>query len=144
MNRQSGGGGSHGAVHASDAEQSGQASGSGGRLALKEAGAIDAAVEQLTKGRVRGLDQEAPAPDAYVTAIRRLPSVPAAFAAFPEPLNRRVCDTLRDRGITQLYTHQAEAIAHSLAGRNVVVTTPTASGKTLCYNAPVLDAVLRD
>ena len=46
-------------------------------------------------------------------------------------------EILRNRGIEQLYTHQAAAIAHALAGRNVVITTPTASGKTLCYNAPV-------
>ena len=51
---------------------------------------------------------------------------------------------LRERGIEQLYTHQAAAVAHALAGRNVVITTPTASGKTLCYNAPVLSAILRD
>ena len=51
---------------------------------------------------------------------------------------------LRDRGVEQLYTHQAAAITHALAGRNVVITTPTASGKTLCYNAPVLSAILRD
>jgi DEAD/DEAH box helicase domain-containing protein len=48
------------------------------------------------------------------------------------------------RGVAQLYTHQAEAITHALAGRHVVVTTPTASGKTLCYNAPVLNAILQD
>jgi DEAD/DEAH box helicase domain-containing protein len=51
---------------------------------------------------------------------------------------------LRDRGIEGLYTHQAAAIEHALNRRNVVITTPTASGKTLCYNAPVLSAVLRD
>ena len=47
-------------------------------------------------------------------------------------------------GIAQLYSHQAEAIAHLAAGKNIVVTTPTASGKTLCYNLPVLDAILKD
>ena len=55
----------------------------------------------------------------------------------PAELRRRLV-RLQDRGIEQLYTHQAEAIEHALAGRHVVVTTPTASGKTLCYNAPVL------
>ena len=50
----------------------------------------------------------------------------------------------RRAGIEQLYTHQAEAFEHVLAGRNVVTITPTASGKTLCYNAPVLDAILKD
>jgi DEAD/DEAH box helicase domain-containing protein len=49
---------------------------------------------------------------------------------------------LVSRGIERPYTHQAEAIAHALAGRHVVITTPTASGKTLCYNAPVLSAIL--
>ncbi len=44
----------------------------------------------------------------------------------------------------QLYTHQAEAFGHVLAGRNVVTITPTASGKTLCYNGPVLNAILED
>jgi DEAD/DEAH box helicase domain-containing protein len=48
------------------------------------------------------------------------------------------------RGVEQLYTHQAVSIDHTLAGLNVVITTPTASGKTLCYNAPVLNAILQD
>ncbi len=51
---------------------------------------------------------------------------------------------LAARGIGQLYTHQAQAFAHVLEGRHVVTVTPTASGKTLCYNAPVLNAILRD
>ena len=51
---------------------------------------------------------------------------------------------LGSRGIDQLYTHQAAAIEHALAHRHVVITTPTASGKTLCYNVPVLTSVLRD
>ncbi|MBP6716552.1 MAG: DEAD/DEAH box helicase, partial [Acidobacteria bacterium] len=48
------------------------------------------------------------------------------------------------RGIDQLYSHQAEAVDHAMHGRNVVIVTPTASGKTLCYNVPVLDAILKD
>ena len=59
-------------------------------------------------------------------------------------VDERLCEVLRQRGIEQLYTHQAAAIEHALAGRHVVITTPTASGKTLCYNAPVLSAILRD
>src|SRR6201988_896303 len=47
-------------------------------------------------------------------------------------------------GIARSYTHQDAAVSHTLAGRNVVITTPTASGKTLCYNAPVLSAILQD
>ena len=68
----------------------------------------------------------------------------ATYAPFPEQADERLRAALAARGIEQLYTHQAEAFEHALAGRNVVTITPTASGKTLCYNAPVLDAILKD
>ena len=51
---------------------------------------------------------------------------------------------LRARGIDQLYTHQAAAIDGVLRGEHVCVVTSTASGKTLCYNLPVLNTLLRD
>jgi DEAD/DEAH box helicase domain-containing protein len=79
-----------------------------------------------------------------VTAIERLPAVAASFAPYPDGTDERLRTALAARGIDQLYTHQAEAFAHILAGRNVVSVTPTASGKTLCYNAPVLNAILQD
>src|SRR5690348_8540243 len=82
--------------------------------------------------------------DPIVTATRRLPAVAAAYAPFPAQTDNRLRYALAARGIEQLYTHQAEAFEHVLAGRNVVTITPTASGKTLCYNAPVLDAILKD
>jgi DEAD/DEAH box helicase domain-containing protein len=82
--------------------------------------------------------------DPIVTATRRLPAVNAQYAPFPDGTDARLRSALAARGIEQLYTHQAEAFAWTLAGRNVVTTTPTASGKTLCYNAPVLDAILKD
>ena len=82
--------------------------------------------------------------DPHVTAVRRLPPQTAQYAPFPESLDPRLQAALRARGIDQLYTHQAEAIEHVAAGRHVVTVTPTASGKTLCYNAPVLDAILKD
>ncbi|MBI1875321.1 MAG: DEAD/DEAH box helicase [Acidobacteria bacterium] len=56
----------------------------------------------------------------------------------------RLLTIFAGRGIEQLYTHQAEAVTHALEGRNVVITTPTASGKTLCYNLPILDAIVRE
>jgi DEAD/DEAH box helicase domain-containing protein len=103
-------------------------------------GALDAALERLG-----GRDLDRPdTPDRHVTAIRRLPAVPARFAPFPEALDSRLRAALESRGIRELYTHQAEAIEHALAGRHTVVITPTASGKTLCYNAPVLNAILQD
>ena len=82
--------------------------------------------------------------DPIVTATRRLPAVAASYAPFPERIDERLRRALAARGIEQLYTHQAEAFDHALSGRNVVTITPTASGKTLCYNAPVLDAILKD
>lgn len=89
--------------------------------------------------------QTAAAPDdAHVTAVRRLPAVDAEYAPFPAAIDARLVQALAARGIGQPYSHQAEAMAHALAGRHVVITTPTASGKTLCYNVPVLDAVLND
>jgi DEAD/DEAH box helicase domain-containing protein len=82
--------------------------------------------------------------DPIVTAARRLPAISAAFAPYPDGVDPRLQGALAARGIEQLYTHQAEAFAHVLAGRHVVSITPTASGKTLCYNGPVLDAILKD
>src|SRR5688572_32197007 len=101
--------------------------------------ALQTALDRLTAGVERP-----DTPDGWVTAVRRLPARPAEYAAFPDEFDPVVREILRDRGIDQLYTHQATAIGHALAGRHVVITTPTASGKTLCYNAPVLSAILRD
>ncbi|MCC7418166.1 MAG: DEAD/DEAH box helicase [Acidobacteria bacterium] len=92
-----------------------------------------------------GVPAERPdTPDRHVTAVRRLPALAAQLVPFPPALDPRLCRALESRGIAQLYTHQAEAIEHALGGRHAVITTPTASGKTLCYNAPVLQAVLQD
>ena len=80
----------------------------------------------------------------YVTAVHRMPATEAEWAPFPDGVDDGVRAALGARGIRQLYGHQAEAVRHALEGRHVVVVTPTASGKTLCYNVPVLDAILRD
>jgi len=98
----------------------------------------------IAEADASGLARGAKLPDAHVTAVHRLPAVAAAYAPFPAALDERLQRALAARGIDQLYTHQAEAIDHALARRNVVVVTPTASGKTLCYNAPVLGSILRD
>ena len=84
------------------------------------------------------------AADPIVTAIHRMPAVAAQYGPYPEGVDDRLVAALAGRGIDQLYTHQSEAFAHVLHGRNVVTVTPTASGKTLCYNAPVLNAILQD
>jgi DEAD/DEAH box helicase domain-containing protein len=106
--------------------------------------AHDVALQSVLDRLTGGLPERADNPDAWVTAIRRLPARAASYAAFPEAIDPRLRDILGERGIGQPYTHQAVAMGHVLAGRNVVVTTPTASGKTLCYNAPVLSSILRD
>lgn len=66
------------------------------------------------------------------------------FAPVPEQLSPQVAKALKDRGIEQLYAHQAEAFVEASKGRHIVVATPTASGKSLCYNLPVLDALARE
>ena len=73
-----------------------------------------------------------------------LPARPAEFAPFPDWLDGRIRTGLAQRGIEQLYTHQAAAIEAVHDGRDVVVVTPTASGKTLCYALPVLQAITED
>jgi DEAD/DEAH box helicase domain-containing protein len=85
-----------------------------------------------------------PAGGPIVTAVKRLPPVAAAYAPFPEGVHGHLRQVLAARGVTDLYTHQAEAVAHALGGRHVVVITPTASGKTLCYNLPVLHTILQE
>ncbi|MCB9138521.1 MAG: DEAD/DEAH box helicase [Caldilineaceae bacterium] len=79
-----------------------------------------------------------------VMAWRTLHAQDARYAPAPAGLHPLLRETLAARGIEQLYTHQAAAVAHALAGRNVAVVTPTASGKTLCYNLPVLHSLLTD
>ncbi|MDB4894933.1 MAG: ATP-dependent helicase, partial [Firmicutes bacterium] len=81
---------------------------------------------------------------ANISHWETLPPVPARYAEFPAALDPRIVNALAERGIRQLYTHQAQAIDAALARRNTVVVTPTASGKTMCYNLPVLDSILRD
>src|SRR5580698_9950602 len=78
-------------------------------------------------------------PDSPIRAIRRTPARAGEYAQFPETLNPRLREVLAARGIGKLYTHQALACEKVAAGENVVIVTPTASGKTLCYNLPVLD-----
>jgi DEAD/DEAH box helicase domain-containing protein len=63
---------------------------------------------------------------------------------FPEGLDTLLIEALKKSGIEKLYSHQYAAYEYLSEGKNVVVVTPTASGKTLCYNIPVIDAILKD
>src|SRR5262245_63786287 len=69
-----------------------------------------------------------------LAADRELPPAGARHAAMPDDLVPSLVDALGRRGIAELYVHQAEAIAAARAGRHVVVATPTASGKSLCFH----------
>ena len=79
-----------------------------------------------------------------IAAHRLLEPRPPSHAPWPKELEGRVIQALRARGIDAPYTHQAAAYTVVSSRRNAVVVTPTASGKTLCYNMPVLDAVAKD
>ena len=79
-----------------------------------------------------------------VVHVEALPARRARFAATAQPLPEAIMKALQSDGIEQLYTHQAQAIDAARAGQNIIVVTGTASGKTLCYNIPVLETLLQD
>jgi len=77
-----------------------------------------------------------------VTAVKHFPAHEARWAPCPEFLPARLREALKARGIEALYSHQALACQLAHEGKNVVVVTPTASGKTLCYNLPILSELV--
>ena len=79
-----------------------------------------------------------------VTEWRTLPATEGRYEPLPDDMGPRLCDVLRARGIHRLYCHQAECFRLAQEGRDFVVVTPTASGKTLCYNLPVVSAILKN
>ena len=81
---------------------------------------------------------------AQVTHWETIAERPAVSAPFPEKLDRRLTSALEKRDIRALYAHQAEAFNRVQAGENIVLVTPTASGKTFGYNLPVLNTILEN
>ncbi|MET0058976.1 DEAD/DEAH box helicase [Dehalococcoides mccartyi] len=79
-----------------------------------------------------------------IAHIERLPYRPAEYARTDAPLLPRIDARLRKKRILPLYTHQANAVNLSWQGKNIIVATPAASGKSLCYNLPVLEKLLSD
>ncbi|HSL34511.1 MAG TPA: DEAD/DEAH box helicase [Candidatus Limnocylindrales bacterium] len=73
-----------------------------------------------------------------------IPAREAQHGEWPDWLDDRIVGGLRSRGVDRPYVHQAEAIEAVHAGEDVVVVTPTASGKTLCYALPILQAIAED
>ena len=82
--------------------------------------------------------------DAVLTAVRRFPARAAEFADWPEWVRGELRAAYASKGIARPYSHQASAAEAVHAGKNVVIVTPTASGKTLCYNLPVINAILQN
>src|SRR5438128_922720 len=100
-----------------------------------EAGRTRAALEALA---ARDRDGE------VLTAVRHFPAREAQWAEFPAWVNRDLRGAYEAKGIARLYSHQAEGAEAVHAKKNIVIVTPTASGKTLCYNLPVINAILEN
>jgi DEAD/DEAH box helicase domain-containing protein len=79
-----------------------------------------------------------------ITYWYETPARPAQTVPFPDWVDPYLVNILRARGLKELYTHQRDAVEAVHRGEHVVVVTPTASGKTLCYNLPVLNTILQD
>jgi DEAD/DEAH box helicase domain-containing protein len=79
-----------------------------------------------------------------LTAVRRFPARVAEFADWPTWVQAKLRAAYQSKGIARPYSHQAQAAEAVHAGKNVVIVTPTASGKTLCYNLPVINAILEN
>lgn len=103
--------------------------------ATNQSAVLTAALEELLAN---------PAFADHIVLEKRLPAVPSRTVPIPEDVDPRLKRALQNRGIQALYTHQAEVWNHVRSGRHTVVVTPTASGKTLCYNLPTLQALLED
>jgi DEAD/DEAH box helicase domain-containing protein len=90
---------------------------------------------------VRGMKDDAEV-EGRIRAWHVEPARPGQFAELPEGLDPRLLRVLESRGIERLYTHQSAAVDAALRGEDVLVSTPTASGKTVCYTLPILQRLL--
>jgi DEAD/DEAH box helicase domain-containing protein len=79
-----------------------------------------------------------------ITMWNVLPEKLPEYADFPQQVSDKLKDALKKKNIDRLYTHQAKAWQLIKDGKNIVVVTPTASGKTLCYNMPVIEEILNN
>ena len=109
---------------------------------LEGLAASDPAVRQLGQvlESLAGRDRDGE----LITAVRRFPAREARWAEWPEWVSPRLVAAYRAKGVLRPYAHQARAAETVHAGRDLVLVTPTASGKTLCYNLPVVDSILQD
>ncbi|HEY6465350.1 MAG TPA: DEAD/DEAH box helicase, partial [Candidatus Acidoferrales bacterium] len=82
--------------------------------------------------------------DEVLTSIKHIPAREAQYRPMPTWLRPELAVAYRAKNIQELYSHQAASAELARTGKNFVVVTPTASGKTLCYNLPILNAVLEN
>ena len=108
----------------------------GSQLVLKDAALAKPSNLREFLGELRKSDS--------VSGYHYVPPREPSLVEFPDALDSRIRTALEKRGISRLYSHQAEAFALSRNGKNVVVVTPTASGKTLCYNLPVFQRIVEN
>lgn len=83
-------------------------------------------------------------PKDYIVYEKNIEARDANYSIFPEGLLPEIKDYLINNGITQLYSHQAEMFESTIKGDNIVITTSTASGKTLSFLLPVLQQILKN
>ncbi len=79
-----------------------------------------------------------------IRAIKHLPAQEGQYREYPPDVHPALVEAFKEKGFSQLYSHQHSTWERLKKGKNIVVVTPTASGKTLCYNLPVLDAILQN
>ena len=109
-----------------------------GRLAVRSSTALETVQEALGALVARYRSEQ------VLTAVKHIPAREAQFRPMPPWVRPELACAYRAKGIEKLYSHQAAAAGFAREGKNVVVVTPTASGKTLCYNLPILSAVLEN
>ena len=110
----------------------------GEQLSIRPQSTLDAVQEVLSALAARHRTDE------VLTAIKHIPAREADFRPMPTWIRTELAAAYQAKGIGRLYSHQAAAAELAHNGKNFVVVTPTASGKTLCYNLPVLNAVLEN
>jgi DEAD/DEAH box helicase domain-containing protein len=79
--------------------------------------------------------------DNQIVHVQNMPTREAVYGELKSPLHPQLESTLKSQGIEKLYSHQVSAIEAIREGKSIVIVTSTASGKTLCYNIPVLESI---